>query len=125
MRVLEYENIPELEGKTIAFTHIAQFADNVTIATEDGCVIVITQDLDEDYGETKRTKVLPKPYAVQYIEGSKYLREELSKRGIFDIEAYKKKQRELAEKRKEEFRMAQEKKEREEYERLKAKFSDK
>lgn len=116
------EDYRELVGKTIAFAHVAQFAENITIATEDGCVLVVRQDLDEEYGENKETRILWEGQALRYIENSNYLREELGNLGIFDVEAYKDKQAELARKRKEEFAIQQAAKEREQYERLKAKF---
>lgn len=120
MKILtKYE---ELVGKTIALTHMAQFAENITIATEDGCVLVATQNLDEEYGERKETRVLWEPHAIRYIEENRYLREELTKLGIFDINAYKEKQAKLERERKEKFVMEQAKREREQYERLKAKF---
>ncbi|MCA1027009.1 hypothetical protein LCM23_12985 [Cytobacillus kochii] len=125
MRILEYKNLPELVGKTIAFTHIAQFAENVTIATEDGCVVVITQDVDEDFGEAKQTRVLFEPHARRYIENHKFLRSELGKLGIFNIEVYKKEQEELERKRREKLRIKKEKDERELFEKLKAKYETK
>lgn len=123
MKILtKYE---DLVGKTIAFTHMAQFAENITIATEDGCVLVATQTLDEEYMEKKETRVLWEPHAVLYIENNRYLREELGKLGIFDINAYKEKQVELERQKREKFIADQAKREREQYERLKAKFEDK
>jgi hypothetical protein len=87
MKILtEYE---QLEGKTIAFTHMAQFAQQITIATTDNEVLMATFDLDEEYGERKEIRVLHEGWVVKIIKESKYLREELSKRGIFDLEKYK------------------------------------
>lgn len=79
-------------------------------------------DEDCDYFERKTTRVLGELQATQYIESNDYIRNELAKRGIFDIEAYKNKQAELRRKKQEEYRIEQEKRERELYEQLKAKY---
>lgn len=121
MKILE--DYKQLVGKTVAFAHMAQFAEYITIATTDGCVIVATQDLDE-YGEGKENRVLYTSYAIRYIENNKYIREELGKLGIFDVEEYKNRLAEIERKRREEFAKKQAKIEREQYERLKAKFEN-
>lgn len=121
MKIIKHGN--ELIGKTIAFAHIARFANNITIATNDGCVLVATQDIDEDY-EEKVTIILNEPTALRYIENNNYVRDELGKLGIFDIEAYQKKKMEERLKREQEYKARKLKEERELYEKLKAKFEN-
>lgn len=111
----------ELNGKTIAFTHIAQFAENITIATEDGRVAVVTQDIDGECDD-RQTRILNEYEAICYIENSDYLRNSLGKLGIFDIETYKQKKQEERIKRAEELEARKLKEERELYEKLKVKF---
>ena len=119
MKILtKYE---ELVGKTIAFSHMAQFAENITLATEDGCVLVATQTID-DYGENKENRVLWEPHAIQYIENNKYIREQLGELGIFDIQTYKQKQQELEDKRREEYKKKEVEHELMELQRLKKKY---
>lgn len=119
MKILR--NDKELIGKTIAFAHMAQFADNITIATDDGCVLVVRQIFDEDTEESE-TDILSEPRALRYIENTPYLRDTLGNLGIFDIEAYKQKKKEERLKLEEEYKARKLKEERELYERLKAKF---
>lgn len=110
----------ELVGKKIAFSHMAEFADQITLATEDGCVLMANMEYyDED---DLRVKVLYPHAVLRVLHGHEWMRKELGKLGIFDIEKYNEEQRIEQERKKEEFRKKQEKKEREEYERLKAKF---
>lgn len=110
----------ELNGKTIAFTHIAQFAENITIATQDGCIAVITHVDDEC--DDRETRLLYEHEAIRYIESSDYLRNSLGKLKIFDLEAYKQKKKEERIKREQEIEARKLKEERELYEKLKAKF---
>lgn len=111
----------ELVGKKIVFSHITTFAENITLATEDGYVIVIRQDVDEEYDE-RETTILNENRALRYIENDEYLRDSLGKLGMFDIEAYKKKKEEERLKHEEEVKARKLKEERELYEKLKAKF---
>lgn len=113
----------ELIGKTIAFAHIARFANNITIATNDGCVLVATQDIDEDYDE-KVTTILNETMTLHYIENNDYVRDKLGKLGIFDMETYRKKKQEERLKREQEYKARKLKEERELYEKLKAKFEN-
>lgn len=119
MKILRSDK--ELIGKTIAFAHMAQFAENITIATDDGCVLVVRQNYNEDV-EGHQVEILSEPRVLRYIENDVYLRNELGKLGIFDIEAYKQKKKEERLKREEEYQARKLKEERELYERLKAKF---
>jgi len=119
MKILRSDK--ELIGKTIAFSHMAQFAENITIATEDGCVLVVRQNFDEDY-DTSEITILNEYRALRYIEDNAYIRDTLGELGIFDIEAYRKKQLEEKARKQKEYEERKLKEERELYERLKAKF---
>lgn len=113
----------ELIGKTIAFAHMAQFAENITIATDDGCVLVVRQIFDEDTEESQ-TDILSEPIVLRYIENTPYLRDTLGELGIFDIEAYRQKKKEERLKREQEYQAKKLKEERELYEKLKDKFEN-
>lgn len=121
MKILR--NDKELIGKTIAFAHMARFAENITLATEDGCVMVIKQIYDGDTDESK-IDIISEPRALHYIENNDYVRESLGWLGIFDIETYKKKKEEERLKHMEEYQAKKLKEERELYEKLKAKFEN-
>lgn len=111
----------ELNGKKIVFTHMAQFADQITIATEDGCILMVTRFLDE-CGDSGEFYVYPKLRVMTTLHQSEWLREELGKLGVFDIEKYKEDERIRLEKEKLERQSQKEQREKEEYERLKLKF---
>jgi hypothetical protein len=38
----------DLVGKTIAFSHMAQFASQITLATTDGDILMVTFELEDD-----------------------------------------------------------------------------
>lgn len=117
----------ELNGKKIIFNHMAQFADQITIATEDGCILMVTRHsdeefgLDEDYGALQ-FYVYPKGRVLAVLHQTEWLRKELGALGIFDIDKYNEEQRIKEEKDKLERQAKREKREKEEYERLKSKF---
>lgn len=111
----------ELVGKEIAFSHMAQFAGEITIATKDGCILMATLDSD-DYGEDKEVSIYHELRVMDNLERNGWMREELGKLGIFDLESYKEEQRIKHEKEKEKRLIEREKRERAEYERLKEKF---
>lgn len=113
----------ELIGKTIAFAHMAQFAENITIATEDGCLLVARQSYDEDYDSGEIT-ILNEYRALRYIENNAYVREALGELGIFDIAAYRKKQLEERAIKEKEYQERKLREERELYEKLKDKFEN-
>lgn len=115
------KNEKDLVGKTIAFAHMAPYAENITIATDDGCVLVIRQVYDEDTDDSK-INIFSEPMALRYIERCDCVREQLGDLGIFDIEAYKKKKQEEVLRLKQEREVKKLKEERELYEKLKAKF---
>src|SRR5690625_2689118 len=120
MKILtDYEG---LVGKTIAFAHMAQFADQITLATTDGCVLMAQMEDREEWTSDKEITVYHEGMVMRTLEHEPYLRQKLSELGIFDLEAYKEKRRkqmEEAERIREEKRK---KRELEEYKRLKAKF---
>lgn len=119
MKILKSDT--ELIGKTIAFAHMAQFAENITLATDDGSVLVVRQIFDEDTEESQ-IDILNEYIALRYIENNDYVREQLGKLGIFDVETYRKKKEEERLKREQEYKAKKLKEERELYEKLKAKF---
>lgn len=123
MRVItDYE---ELVGKTIAFAHMAQFADQITIATTDGCVLMAEMNNRDEWSSDKEILVFPEQMVINRLRFEPYLRQKLGELGIFDLEKYeeerRKEQEELARRRKEE----KERKERELYEKLKKKYEGK
>lgn len=119
MKILTDYN--ELVGKKIVFSHMAQFAKQITLATEDGCVLMATFEYDEmDEGTTIR--VMYPHFVLQVLDRHEWIRNELGKLGIFDVEKYKEEQRIKYEKQQEESRIKREAKELAEYERLKEKF---
>jgi len=124
LKILEESD--QLVGKTIAFAHIAQFAKAITLATTDKEVMVIEQGLHDEDDDMFRSEIsiYHKYRAMEYIEGHKYLREELAKKGIFDLDEYRQKEQEKRERERVEFRKQKEAKERKEYERLKHKFEE-
>lgn len=128
MEVLE--SYLKLEGKTIAFTHMAQFAEQITIATTDGCILMAKfgyndDDDDCDY-DRPEIYVLGKYRVLRILESEKgkYIREELAKKDLFDLVAFKEREKVRREKELAEMRIKREEKEKAEYERLKAKFEE-
>ena len=120
MKILtEYE---ELVGKEISFSHMAMFAQQITIATKDGCVLMAIMEREDEWGENARIYVLNEHRVMGVIERNEWIRKELGKLGIFDLEKYKEEQRIKHEKEKEKRSIEREKRERAEYERLKNKF---
>lgn len=119
MKILN--NYEDLVGKTIAFSHMAQFAEHITIATEDGCVLMATTEYAGDF-ERKETRVLSKHSVINLLDNDDWMREELSELGIFDMGQYKEQQRIKREKELEEYRKQQKERDRKTYERLKLIF---
>lgn len=111
----------DLVGKKIVFSHMAQFASEITIATEDGCILMATLDSD-DFGDNKEVSIYPKYRVMNKIETDEWMRKELGELGVFDLDKYKEEQRIEAEKEKERRLIEREKREIAEYERLKSKF---
>lgn len=117
-------NYNDLVGKKIVFSHMAQFAKQITLATEDGCVLMVTFDFD-DYGEGNTIRILYPHLVLSTLNKHEFLRNELGKLGIFDLEKYQEEQRL---KKEIEHKAWKEKKEAEEYAtylRLKEKYEKK
>lgn len=123
MYVIEKEE--DLVGKTIAFTHVPMHGEQVVLATTDGGIMAIEQSgYDDD-----KTIIIENEYGVEIlIFRGAFLREKLLEAGVItekDINDY-----ELKVKKREEEKIKKqlefnEKREKEEYERLKAKFEGK
>ncbi len=114
----------DLIGKKIVFCHMAQFAEQITLATEDGCILMATMDVGE-FEESKEVRVLYPHRVLQILNQHEWLRNELGKLGVFDVAKYEEEQRIEREKRQTELQKRKEEKERQEYERLKTKYGSK
>lgn len=115
-----------LVGKEILFTHMAQFAQALTIVTTDKGVFVVEQSGDR--GEETITTVYSEGRAREYILRSKWLRENLHEKGVLtheEVEAYEEGKRQEVVRRRQEEKQRQEEKDRREFERLSAKFKPK
>ncbi|GIN22563.1 hypothetical protein [Siminovitchia fordii] len=110
----------QLEGKTIAFAHMAQFADQITLVTTDDEVLMAT--FTQEYEDEFEIKVFNKYNVIYAINNDKYIREEFSKLGIFDLEEWKEEQEKKQRLERQNLKMIREMREREQYEKLKAKF---
>lgn len=119
MKIIRNEK--ELIGKTIAFVHMPIFSENITIATQDGCVLVVKQVFDEDT-EDIQINIASEHMALRYIERSDDIREQLGALGIFDIETYRIKKEEERLIKQQEYNEKRLKEEFEYYQKLKAKF---
>lgn len=115
-------NYSDLIGKKIVFSHMAQFAEQITLATEDGSVLMATFDIVDD-GE-QHIRVLSTRHAMRVLksDNKEWMRKELSDLGVFNLEEYQKEQDEIKEREREKRSRENEEKERKEYERLKGKF---
>lgn len=94
-------NYPGLVGKTIAFAHMAQFADKITLATTDGHVLMATIECDE-YEDKKEVHIYREHRVLAELDKNAWLREQLGALGIFDLVAYKEQERLRMEKEQEE-----------------------
>ncbi|MEK5415166.1 hypothetical protein [Paenibacillus sp. FSL L8-0708] len=110
----------DLLGKTIAFTNMSQFAEAITIATEDGGIIVLKMEYSGD-GESTEINIYGEVYARQYILNDTRLRADLLKSGALTEEAINEYefQREVV---RQQWAEGQEERRRREYERMKAEF---
>ena len=110
----------ELIGKTIVFTHMAEFAEAITVVTEDKGILVVQQSLDES-----RIKVYPAKRAQYYIWRNKYLREQLHELGIISEEEFaeqRKKEEEARREREQAWKEQQEERDWEKYQELHERF---
>ncbi|MFF2531546.1 hypothetical protein ACFVS2_21800 [Brevibacillus sp. NPDC058079] len=114
----------ELIGKTIAFTHMAQFADAITIVTSDKGIFVFEQDGCSD---DKEIIVYNDTLARRYVLEHTYLRKELHEKGIIteeDISKFEEEKRRESERYLQEQEKRVKEQERQEYERLKALYEN-
>ncbi|PGC57582.1 hypothetical protein [Bacillus wiedmannii] len=112
----------DLNGKEIAFTHMAQFAKAITIVTKDKGILVVEQFQDDGNSEIS---VYGKGNARAYVLNHNWLRKTLHEKGIIsheEIEEYENEIRLAHQKQQEEYKKRQEEQEKRDYERLKAKF---
>lgn len=110
----------DLIGKKIIFTHMAQFADALTIVTEDKGIFVVNQDGEE-------THVFNSGRALRYIKNSKWLVGKLNDCGIITNEMISSWEEEKERQRQETHRKLKEQEEQMEYKtylRLKEKFEN-
>lgn len=118
------EKEEDLIGKEIAFTHMAQFAEAITIVTKDKGILVVEQFQDDGSSEIS---VYGKYNARAYVLKHNWIRKTLNEKGIIsheEIEEYENEIRLAHQKQQEEYKKRQEEQERRDYERLKAKFED-
>ncbi|HDR4948086.1 TPA: hypothetical protein QCR51_004653 [Bacillus cereus] len=116
------EKEEDLIGKEIAFTHMAQFAEAITIVTKDKGIYVVEQWAEDDSSEIT---VYNQRKARHYILKYDWLRKTLHDKGIIsqeEIEEYENQRRLEQQRIQEEHRKKKEEQEKREYERLKAKF---
>ncbi|MED1535445.1 hypothetical protein [Bacillus pseudomycoides] len=112
----------DLVGKEIVFTHMAQFAEAITIVTKDKGILVVKQWSDDD---TSGINVYGKHQARVYVLKHNWIRKTLHEKGIIsheEIEGYENQIRLEQQKQQEEYKRKQEEQEKITYERLKAKF---
>ncbi|ACJ77164.1 hypothetical protein PDJ82_25320 [Bacillus cereus group sp. TH43LC] len=112
----------DLIGKEIAFTHMAQFAEAITIVTKDKGIFVVEQWREDDHSEIH---AYSKGNARAYILKKDWLRKTLHEKGIIsheEIEEYENQRRLEQQKQQEEYKRKREEQEKITYERLKAKF---
>lgn len=111
----------QLEGKRIAFSHMAEFADQITLVTDDGGILMVEMNNLDGFGEGQ-IQVYNVAQVKRALEKNRYIRIEIAKRNLFDYDAFaeemKEKQKQLEEKRKKD----REEQERKEWERLNKKF---
>ncbi|HFK1427302.1 hypothetical protein ABE273_20475 [Bacillus paranthracis] len=112
----------DLIGKEIAFTHMAQFAEAITIVTKDKGIFVVEQWSEDDRSEID---VYSSYRARAYVLNHDWLRNKLHEKGIIsheEIQEYKKQKRLEQQQKQEEYKRKREEQEKITYERLKAKF---
>lgn len=115
--ITDYE---ELVGKTIAYSHMAQFANQITLATTDGDVLMASFEIEDD--DNIQIRVLWEHVVLNIIKESTHLQNSLSVLGIWDLAAYQKEVQERQRILKEERAKAQEVRERKQLAELKAKY---
>jgi len=78
-----------LIGKTIAFAHLAQFADAITLGTTDGGILVVEMDSDGDGFGSSEVIIYPLHQAERFILSKPWVREQLVKTGVISEEIIK------------------------------------
>lgn len=116
--ITDYNN---LVGKTISFAHMAQFADQITIATTDGEVLMAAF---EGYEDDLEIHVFNQHKIIATLQIDRYLREELDKLGIFNLAEWKAEQARQQKERVEKSKREQEERERKLLDDLKAKYEN-
>jgi len=117
----------DLVGKEIAFTHMARFAEAITIVTKDKGIFVVSQMCYEGDDDAE-IDIYNERRAKEYVMKHNWLRKELNSLGIITEEDIKEYEKIIEEKRKRDmadYQRQQEENEKLQYERLKAKFGDK
>lgn len=115
----------DLVGKTIAFIHCAQFAEEITLATTDGGILMVQQTGGVEESEIQVFHEHQAEFRLFVSGRNEWLVDELKKIGVIGKDEYQKRcearklKIEQEEKKREEYR---EQHERDEYFRLKAKF---
>ncbi|MCU5224082.1 hypothetical protein [Bacillus tropicus] len=112
----------DLIEKEIVFTHMAQFANAITIVTKDKGILVVEQFQDDGSSEIC---IYNEYRAKDYILKHDWLRKTLHEKGIIsqeEIQEYEDRKRLELQKQQEESKKRQEEQERITYERLKLKF---
>lgn len=112
-------NHVDLEGKKIVFSY--QTKNNFILATEGGCVLMTSYFYDEWVDDVSIRIASPRE-VVDMLHKRDWIRSELGRLGIFDIEKYEEEQRIKREKIQEELARKKDEKEFVEYLRLKEKF---
>jgi hypothetical protein len=119
-------NPNDLVGKTIAYTNMALYADYIMIATTDGGILCVSQEISED--DNKQTIVTNKLITEKYLFSNKFMIDILLEKKVVtnkDIENFKEKRINQEKKHIENYKREMEENERKDYERLKAKYEGK
>lgn len=114
-------NVKELFGKKIAYIHTARYFDCIVIVTEDKEIFMCRSYIDEEE-DCIATEILPESQVLKIASTYNFLREEMLKLGVFDVEDYILKRQEEFKKKQQERKAKELERERALYEQLKAKF---
>ncbi|MCO7177030.1 hypothetical protein ACFP7A_01285 [Sporolactobacillus kofuensis] len=124
---MKIENDPfNMVGRTITFIDAGKYADQITIATDDGHIMMAEFDYDELEDEDPTIHVLNKYNVLQRLSRSTNSRlvERMKKEG-FDLREFEEREKKLRDERMKKLEIDKEKQERMQYERLKAKYEGK
>lgn len=115
----------DLKGKTIAYAHMAQFSQKITIGTTDGGLFVLEFNIDEDEVELVPANKYGILNHIFKSDNSRFLIKDLTEAGVItptEFDDFMAKRAEEERQRQEKYRQEQERKEYETYLRLKAKY---